>query len=138
VQAGHLRYSEPLLSRSREHVLGEDALMRGKLPWWLVVILGWIAIVAVIAVCRAGGERLMLLAKDTPGLLGGAWYMALLAAHSSPSPSPSPWPAPWSCSPSRTNARACWPSSSSASLAAVQRTDAAAADSPPLSTVTYT
>lgn len=53
--------------------------MRGKLPWWLVVILGWIVIFAVAVTCQAGGARLMLLAKDTPGLLGGAWYMAVLA-----------------------------------------------------------
>jgi hypothetical protein len=53
--------------------------MRGKLPWWLVVILGWIVIFAAGKLFLPAAAVLRLAAKDTPGLLGGAWYMVLLA-----------------------------------------------------------
>ena len=53
--------------------------MRGKLPWWLVVLLGWVIVVVSGLLLRPGAAALMSRAKDTPGLLGLAWYMALLA-----------------------------------------------------------
>ena len=51
--------------------------MKGKLPWWLVVFLGWIVIFAADALLSAAAVR-MLEAMDTPGLLRGAWYLLLL------------------------------------------------------------
>jgi len=53
--------------------------MRGKVPWWAVVVLGWVAMAAIVVVSRAGGAKLLAVARDTSGLMGGAWYMALLA-----------------------------------------------------------
>jgi hypothetical protein len=52
--------------------------MKGKLPWWLVVILGWIVLFAGGAALMRGAATPLEFAKDTPGLIGGAWYLVLL------------------------------------------------------------
>jgi hypothetical protein len=52
--------------------------MKGKLPWWLVVILGWIVIFAAGVASSTAAAVPLRAARDTPGLLGGAWYLLLL------------------------------------------------------------
>jgi len=53
--------------------------MKGKLPWWLVVILGWAAIVAVGAAFLFVSSALPFTSMDTQGMLRIVGYILLLA-----------------------------------------------------------
>jgi hypothetical protein len=54
--------------------------MRGKLPWWLVVPLGWVMTLAAVVLWNPVSGRLAGRAADAPGPIGVVWYMGLAAA----------------------------------------------------------
>jgi hypothetical protein len=54
--------------------------MKGKLPWWLVVILGWVVIVAVGAAFLFVASLIPFTSLDTPAMLRIVGYILLVAA----------------------------------------------------------